>query len=304
MRATAYRRWLRPFASIEPRNDKPLDASVITYRLGQMTVAQSASGVAHYVRDEHIIDNGRFNDCLFLRLLVQGKVCGRFGADDVEINPGDIYLTDLAQPSELWVLEDCKHINVMLPRSEVDDMTVHGRVLHAEWLPCRMLREHLLNFIEILRHCNADNVVEMIKATMELLRFCLRTDRRGREGSSFDDARERLVQYIDQHLTERSLGAAQLQKTFGISRAQLYRQFAELGGIKHYIRNKRLQAVLHELCDERYRSITDIIERYGFSNERQFQRAFRARFGMTASQVRAGWKSRTLGERYDDSIDE
>lgn len=305
MRATAYRRWLRPFALIEPRNGEPVDASVITYRLGQMTVAQSTSGVAHYLRDEHIIDKSRFNDCVFVRLLVHGKVRGRFGGDDVEINAGDIYLTDLSQTSELWVLEGCTHINVMVPRSEIDDMAVHGRLLHAEWLPCRMLREHLLNFIEILRHCNADNVKEMVKATLELLRFCLRTDEvRGGERGSFDDARERIVQYIEKHLTERSLGAAQLQKAFGISRAQLYRQFAELGGIKHYIRNKRLQSVLHDLCDERHQSITDIIEHYGFSNERQFQRAFRARFGMTASQVRAGWKYQTIAGRFDDSVDD
>ncbi|WP_233840331.1 helix-turn-helix domain-containing protein [Dyella sp. 2HG41-7] len=301
MRTTAYRRWLRPFALIEPRNDEPVDASVITYRLGQMTVAQSTSGVAHYVRDEHIIARSRFNDCLFLRLLVQGKVRARFGDGEVEINTGDIYLTDLSQASELWVMEDSQHINVMLPRSDVDDMLVHGRVLHAEWLPCRMLREHLLNFIDILRHCNANNVKEMINATLELLRFCLRTDDlRGNERGSFSDARERIVQYIDQHLTERTLGAAQLQKAFGISRAQLYRQFAELGGIKHYIRNKRLQSVLHDLCNERQRSITDILELYGFSNERQFQRAFRARFGMTASQVRAGWKSQSVTKPFDD----
>jgi AraC-like DNA-binding protein len=298
MRTTAYRRWLRPLALLESHH--PVDASIITYRLGQMTLSQSTSGAAHYVRDERIIDKSRFNDFLFLRLLVHGKVRGQFDQGEVTIAPGDIYLTDLAHASKLWLEEDCKHISVLLPRNQVDDMTVHGRVLQAGWLPCRMLREHLLNFIEILRHCNTENVKEMVKATFELLRFCLRTDEvRSSERNSYDEARERVLEYIDRHLSESDLDAGRLQRAFGISRAQLYRQFAELGGVKHYIRNKRLQAVLRDLCNEPHRSITEITERYGFSNERQFQRAFRSRFGMTASQVRAEWKSKagpeTLG---------
>lgn len=300
MRTTAYRRWLRPIAKFQPRGHEPVDASIISYRLGQITLAQSESCAAHYLRDEHIIAKSRFNDCLLLRLLLDGKLRGRFGGAEVEIKQGDIYLTDMAQVCELWVQENSRHINVMLARAQLEDMQVHGRVLHAEWLPSRMLREHLLRFVEILRHCNADNVREMSKATLELLRFCLRTSEvQCDEPSPFNEARECIMRYIDEHLSEPNLGALRLQHVFATSRAQLYRQFAELGGVQHYIRNKRLQAVLRDLCNEPQRSITEIIERYGFSNERQFQRAFRARFGMTASQMRADWKSRAAAEPFD-----
>lgn len=297
MRTTAYRRWLRSIALIEPCHNEPLDASVVAYSLGQMTLTQSTSGVAHYLRDARIIAKSRFNDCLLLRLLLEGSVNARFDAGKVDIKPGDIYLADLANTSELWVQEESKHISVMLPREQVRDVPLHGRILRAEWLPCRMLREHLLNFVEVLRHCRADDVKEMVKVTMELLRFCLRTDETPHGAShAFDDTRERVVHYIDLHLGESDLGVVRLQKVFGVSRSQLYRQFAELGGIQHYIRNKRLQAVLHDLCNEPQRSITEIIEHCGFSTERQFQRAFRARFGMTASQVRAEWISKAIAD--------
>ncbi|GAB2564379.1 helix-turn-helix domain-containing protein [Dyella jejuensis] len=300
MRTTAYRRWLRPIAQLEASNDEPVSASVVSYRLGEITLAQSTSNAAHYVRDESTLLKGRFKDCVLLRLLVSGHGRGRFGNTTADLKEGDIYLTDLAQESELWLSGDCIHINVMMRRTDAGDLPVHGRILHAEWLPCRMLREHLLNFVEILRHCNATSVREMVKATMELLRFCLRTnDVRGNESGYFDEARESIMVYIDQHLSEGNLGALRLQQVFGISRAQLYRQFAELGGVQHYIRNRRLQAVLRELCDTPQCSITDIIERYGFSSERQFQRAFRARFGTTASQVRAEWKSKASAEQPD-----
>jgi AraC-like DNA-binding protein len=297
MRTTAYRRWLRPMARLEASNDEPMNASVVTYRLGRITLSHSTSSAAHYLRDEATLALGQFNDCVLLRLLQHGRVRGRFGDVTTQIKEGDIYFTDLSQPSELWLESDCSHVNVMIHRSDMGDAPTHGRVLQGERLPCRMLREHLLNFAEVLRHYQAIDVKEMVRATMELLRFSLRTDTTRSGGADyFDEARERIVEYIDQHLSEGDLGALRLQAVFGVSRSQMYRLFAELGGIQHYIRNKRLQAVLRDLCNEPHKSITDIIERYGFSNERQFQRAFRARFGMTASQVRAGWKSKSIAD--------
>ncbi|MBE1162262.1 helix-turn-helix domain-containing protein [Dyella sp. 7MK23] len=281
-----------------------MDASIVAYRLGEIMLAQSASGMAHYLRDQHTIAHSHFNDCLFMRLLLQGRLRGRFGDEQVDIKRGDIYLTDMAQVSELWLAEDCRHISVMLPRSRVDDMAVHGKLLHGEWLPCRMLREHLIAFVEVLRDCSDDTVTEMIKATLELLRFCLRTGETSSDRQPAEDARERIVRYIDQHLADGNLGALRLQQVFGISRAQLYRQFAELGGVKHYILNKRLQAVLHDLCHEPHQNIVTIIGRYGFSSERQFQRAFRGRFGMTASQVRAGWQYKAEADDVDGGSEE
>jgi AraC-like DNA-binding protein len=303
MRAVAYRRWLRPIALIEASGDEPVDASIVTYRLGRMTLSRSTSSAARYLRDEAIIAKSHFKDCLLLRLLVAGNARGVFGGDRTEIRAGDIYLSDLAQPSELLVQGECMHINVMMHRSEAGDLPVHGRVLHGEWLPCHMLREHLLNFIEVLQHCSAASLKEMINATMELIRFCLRTDGASNDADHFDESRERIVEYIDQHLHDGDLGALRLQQVFGVSRSQLYRQFAELGGVQHYIRNKRLQSVLRDLCNEPQLSITEIIERHGFSNERQFQRAFRARFGMTASEARAGWKSSSPIDPFDDPVD-
>jgi AraC-like DNA-binding protein len=300
MRTVAFRRWLRPIALLESCNDEPVNASIVTYRLGQITLAQSRSSVARYFRDANTVAKSRFNDCVLLRLLVQGQLNGWFGNTKIVAKQGDIYLSDLAQTSEVWHQEECAHINVMMPRAFIGDVPVHGRVFHGEWLPCRMLREHLLNFVDILRHCNTENVQEMVKATKELLRFCLRTDSAETYGADdFDEARERIMEYIDLHLGESDLGALRLQHVFGTSRSQLYRQFAELGGVQHYIRNRRLQAVLRELCNEPQQSINDIIARYGFSSERQFQRAFRARFGMTASQVRADWKSKAANESHD-----
>ena len=45
-------------------------------------------------------------------------------------------------------------------------------------------------------------------------------------------------------------------------------------------------AAFHDLCDERQPRVIDVAYHRGFSSERQFQRAFLARFGTTPSAVR------------------
>jgi AraC-like DNA-binding protein len=81
-----------------------------------------------------------------------------------------------------------------------------------------------------------------------------------------------------------------------LSRAKLYCLFVEFGGVQHYIRDRRLDAVLRDICQRRDLSISAAAHRYGFSNDRQFQRAFRARFGTTAKDARAGWRVERLSQ--------
>jgi AraC-like DNA-binding protein len=71
----------------------------------------------------------------------------------------------------------------------------------------------------------------------------------------------------------------------------LHRAFAgEPASIAEWIRARRLDAVGTDLCDPalRHRSISDLAFAWGFSDASHFSRAFRARFGATALQVRAG----------------
>jgi AraC-like DNA-binding protein len=82
------------------------------------------------------------------------------------------------------------------------------------------------------------------------------------------------------------LSAAILQQRFHISRTQLYRMFASSGGVQHYIRERRVEAVHRDLREQPERNISDLAFSRGFSSERQFQRAFHARYGRTASEVR------------------
>ncbi|MGI6854426.1 helix-turn-helix domain-containing protein [Mesorhizobium sp. 1B3] len=100
--------------------------------------------------------------------------------------------------------------------------------------------------------------------------------------------RRRVLEFIDANLSQPELGPAALLRRFNVSRAHLYRMFANDGGVAKVIREKRLDAAYRELTKpgNSTRSITEIAYGCGFSGNTQFLRAFRARFGMTPTDAR------------------
>ncbi|WDM67468.1 helix-turn-helix domain-containing protein [Xanthomonas cucurbitae] len=96
----------------------------------------------------------------------------------------------------------------------------------------------------------------------------------------------RLLTHVERHLHDPARGMTSLQTDFGLSRATLYRIFQQLGGLHGYIRDRRLDAAHAHLVSAPDCSLTWLLYELGFNSERQFQRAFLARFGMAPSE----WK--------------
>jgi AraC-like DNA-binding protein len=63
-----------------------------------------------------------------------------------------------------------------------------------------------------------------------------------------------------------------------------------LGGVGDFIRRQRLERVMSDLADgaQRGRSIAEIAYGWGFADWSTFSRAFKAAFGITPSEARAG----------------
>lgn len=101
-----------------------------------------------------------------------------------------------------------------------------------------------------------------------------------------DILRREIDAYIEQNLGESDLGSVSLARRFRLSRATLYRLFADRGGVARHIRECRLQAASQQLSGASPPRLTWLLHELGFASERQFQRAFRARFGMCPTQWR------------------
>src|SRR5690606_8691975 len=83
-----------------------------------------------------------------------------------------------------------------------------------------------------------------------------------------------------------ALGTDTLVRRFFVSRPTLYRMFRPLGGVARYIRERRLLRAHARLREDPDCTITFLLYDLGFDSERQFQRAFQARFGMSPASWR------------------
>jgi AraC-like DNA-binding protein len=96
--------------------------------------------------------------------------------------------------------------------------------------------------------------------------------------------------YIDRHLHDPCLGAAQVAGVMGISVRHLGRIFETTGrSPARHIMERRLVRADQELSGPGAREmrIADVAHRWGFSSQAHFARLFRSRFGRTPSEARA-----------------
>ena len=101
----------------------------------------------------------------------------------------------------------------------------------------------------------------------------------------------RIRQYALANLGNAELSVASVAAALDISVAHLHRLFSEeKQTFSHWLWEMRLEACHAALRDEdnARQSISQIAFRYGFNQAAHFSRAFRARYGMTASAWRSG----------------
>jgi len=100
--------------------------------------------------------------------------------------------------------------------------------------------------------------------------------------------RARVVALVDAALGDSELSPAVLVKRSGISRSELYRCFAPIGGIARVIQQRRLRQAYRELVRaDAPASVSRIGEAVGLYDPSSFTRAFRREFGCTPSEVLA-----------------
>lgn len=99
----------------------------------------------------------------------------------------------------------------------------------------------------------------------------------------------RAEDFIQANLTNPSLTPELVAGSCGISKRYLHDLFKDVNGtVSQQIRDQRLLAARNMLEVARNRSIADIAYRFGFSDQAQFSRLFKARFGQTPSDCRSG----------------
>lgn len=127
---------------------------------------------------------------------------------------------------------------------------------------------------------------------LELLGLALEGET-GVEASSASSVRaahlQRVDQFIRSNLKNPDLSPDLIARGCGISKRYLHELYKDVNGtVSQQIRDQRLTAARDRLSSSGDMTIADVAYRFGFADQAQFSRLFKARFGMPPSEYRAG----------------
>ena len=97
----------------------------------------------------------------------------------------------------------------------------------------------------------------------------------------------RIQAYIEHNIGSLDLSVTDILRTFGVSRASLYRMFEESGGVREYISNRRLYRAILDLTNRPVLrgDIAKTAETWGFSSDANFSRAVRRQLGVAPGSL-------------------
>ncbi|BDW96652.1 hypothetical protein MACH10_23370 [Thalassospira tepidiphila] len=204
-------------------------------------------------------------------------------------------IIDLDQPHDM-INTDFENLTLVLPRELRPDISdilapLHGLKLSGDNPMIRFMAAGFLNLWDGIPAMTTDQAGSAMQSTLNLMQGCLQRENMMPEAvdTSTSIALAKVMsRYVDSNLSE-NLTPTSLAQTFRMSRSQIYRIFAPHGGVANYLWDRRLLRSLQLLSQHRYshKNISTIAFECGFNSESHFSRAFRAKFKITPSQVRA-----------------
>lgn len=271
---------------------RPID--VVAWHLGTIMLGVFSGPSLYFDRSPALVARSGL-DHILVQLYTEGSFSGMAGSRPVSVVAGDICVFDLTDTISTRSTSFCNY-SLLIPRealhSALDDLSpLHGMVVPSATPLAGILAEYIISLSRRVPTLDAREALLAAQATAALTSTVLAGEAHRRVGQrSAGDRRSPLRQvcaYIDQHIQDPALDADQIAQVLGISRASLYRLFANAGGVARYIRRRRLTGAALELSDPTGRvRVGEVARRWGFENDASFARAFRQAFGIAPRAAR------------------
>ncbi|MDP0927158.1 helix-turn-helix domain-containing protein [Paracoccus onubensis] len=280
---------------VEPHDRERFNGSMSRWRLGSVELSRiHCDGLIYRRHDRHLLEETESSlliavpedDTISFEQCDRRSVC-RPGGFLVERSdaPYEYWHT---KRNRQWVLKvPTAHLRARLGRSErLGGLTFDGRTGIASFF--------VSSLHTVIRHIDLiDDVARGAAGTnlTELLGLAIMDDQRVLT-SSLSSVRaahlSRAENFIRENLKDMELSPGKVAEGCGISLRYLQRLFQESDqSIQGYIRERRLNRCNEELRSlQSSRSISDIAYDWGFSDQAQFSKYYRAKFGETASETR------------------
>ena len=276
--------------------DDQFAAEIHGFLYDDLMIARTRTSAQRYRRTGARIAQDNV-DHYMIQFFVDGRQRIRRGSRDAESGPGDLMIHDLAS-DHFAESSSFDNLSLIVPRRVLDPLlhhpdSQHGRLLTTRQPMAKLLSRHLRDLYELAPQLHASERRRLNDVTASLVAATLngsRDDDPEHAGAVAASNLMRAKRAIEVQLACSDIEIPMVARAAGVSRASLYRLFEPYGGVRTYIRRRRLFRCLRDLtrvCNTN-RSIGEIAYGHGFTNEAHFSRAFKREFGMTPSEARQG----------------
>lgn len=276
------------------RDGGAFSAAMTAYHFGRFVLCHSRVDGARYMRSDERLQWDDLDHYL-LHLPLQQAVSFSWAGGGRHLRPMESGVLDLTRSAHICAAAGAA-VTLLVPRYALSPLLQkpdgqHGQVLRRETPVGAFLARHLMALAVAAPWLRKGEASAIAAPILGLVAACLDlgpgTDTLPPALARYDLTR-RVRAHIEQNLHREGLSPASLIKDLGISRSQLYRLFEGLGGVHHYIRQRRLRRCLLALCNLSLagQRIADIAYDHGFTDQAHFSRLFRQSFGLSPRAAR------------------
>lgn len=238
-----------------------------------------------------------------LSLVLTGRALVVQDGREAALSPGDFALYDCARPYTIDSMAGfgmlvcvLPHALLRLPPERVAQMTA-TRIPGDDgigWALAPFLERVADLVIRDEVPARYDRVVASVVDLVESL--CVtRLGDRSHRSSPRAELVLRARAYAEAHLSDPSLGPAEIANAAHVSKRYLHKLFEDDGlTVSGWIRQRRLEGCRRDLADPAHRgeTVTSIGARWGLTNPGHLSRLFRGAYGLTPTEYRIEWLGR------------
>ncbi|MBB4865705.1 AraC-like DNA-binding protein [Pseudomonas nitritireducens] len=231
-------------------------------------------------------------DHYYLCLSLSHSISGAAGRASLNAGSSQIYVLDLARELDS-VIAAGDTIILTIPRDllspRLGHKGFHGMVLQGGL--GELLGDHMRALRQRLPSFTPEDIPHVQQATLALVAAAMApglANLESAEAAIDHNLFNRARQLVEQQLQSPELTPDFLCRRLGISRARLYRLFAQESGVAAYVQLRRLSKA-HELLQAdlgRQHRVSALAFRFGFKSDAHFSRTFRAAFGYSPTEAR------------------
>ncbi|NUR57188.1 MAG: helix-turn-helix domain-containing protein [Catenulispora sp.] len=276
--------------------DEVHSGRIHTMPLGRLHAVTVDGDCLSALRTRRLVAQGREDDHVVVKLLDRGSARLEQDGREVHLQPGDVFLYDMARPVKLTLHGRFRTKSLILPRSvlglgESEVARVTATPVGRETPLGGLLSPFLAGLVDgagtyppRTSELMARNVVELLGAlTDELL---------GRPDADTPGGNRamlmRIQEYIDRNLADPDLSPQVIAQAHNISLRYLHKLFeGEDATVGRWIQRRRLDKCRRDLARRaNIASIAAVAHQWGFTSAAHFSRAFRAAYGMSPREWR------------------